>query len=263
MSTLAAHLQSVVFDRGNRRLLGPIDLEIGVGDRWLVLGANGSGKSTLLRMLALQEHPSAGTLDVLGGRLGRIDVRTHRRRIGYGAPGVADQLRPDLRALDVVVTALNAALEPWWHTYSHADEERAQAQLDRVEIGHLAGAAFGTLSSGERQRVLLARTLMAGPDLVLLDEPFAGLDLGTRENLVSALGGLAADPALPALVLVTHHLEEVPEGMTHVLALRRGAVVYNGGIEDGLTSATMSATFDLDLIVTRGTDGRFSARLRR
>lgn len=260
MTSAVVELRGVQFERGKRHILGPIDLTIDRGERWLVLGANGSGKSTLVRMLALQEHPSSGSIRVLGGELGRVDVRQLRRRIGYSAPGLADQLRPDLRAVDVVVTAINAALEPWWHHYTDVDHRRAMEQLDSVGIGHLGHATFGTLSSGERQRVLLARTLMADPELILLDEPFSGLDLGSREDLIEALGSLMQRSDLPAIVLVTHHLEEVPDGVTNLLALRSGSIQYSGAVADGMNDAVLSATFGLPLTVFVGDDRRISAR---
>lgn len=258
--TSVADLVGVRFERGERQILGPFDWTIHRGERWLVLGANGSGKSTLVRMLALQEHPSSGSISVLGGELGRVDVRQLRRRIGYSAPGLADRLRPDLQTVDVVVTAINAALEPWWHHYTDADRQRAVEHLDSVGVAHLAHATFGTLSSGERQRVLLARTLMAEPELILLDEPFSGLDLGSREDLVQALGELMQRSDLPAVVLVTHHLEEVPSGVTNLLALRSGSIQYSGSVADGMNDEVLSATFGIPLSVFVGEDGRFSAR---
>lgn len=263
MTQRIAQLDGVTFVRDGRCILEPLDLRINHGDRWLILGANGSGKSTVVRMLALNEHPSSGSIEVLGGLLGRVDVRSLRRHIGYSAPGLANRLRTDIAAIDVVVTALNAALEPWWHEYSEQQYEEAAAHLRRVGIGERASDSFGTLSSGERQRVLLARTLMTGADLTLLDEPFTGLDLGAREDLIVALNTLMSEPALPAMVLVTHHLEEVPSGMTHLLGLRRGQTVYSGPIVDGMTSSVISEIFEADLAVERGIDGRFTARIRR
>lgn len=254
---------AVTFVRGERQILGPIELSIGHGENWLVIGPNGCGKSTLMRMAALQEHPTSGTLTVLGGELGRIDVRTLRRRIGFGALGLADRLRPDLRAVDVVVTALNAALEPWWHHYSDVDIDIARARLDSLGVGDRWESAFGTLSSGERQRVLLARSLMADPELIILDEPYSGLDLGAREDLVYALGDLMTTRKTGALLLVTHHLEEVPVGISHLLAMRDGEAMYSGSLEAGLTDDILSRTFGLPLHVERSEDGRISARLLR
>lgn len=259
MSIELVSLHSVGFARGERQILRDIDLTISTGQRWLVLGGNGSGKSTLLRMMALREHPSVGEIDILGERLGRMDVRTARQQIGFSAQGLSDQLRSDLRSIDVVVTAIHAALEPWWHTYSSAEVAQAQTQLERLEIGHLAQQTFGTLSSGERQRVLLARTMMNEPSLIVLDEPFAGLDLVAREDLIDALAILSGDSNVGAMVLVTHHLEEVPPGITHLLCLRDGRSIYNGTFDEGMNSAVISQTFGIDVEVTSTSEGRLRA----
>jgi iron complex transport system ATP-binding protein len=237
--------------RNGRDLLDGIDWSVGHDQRWVILGANGSGKSTLVQVAALHLHPSRGDVDVLGQRLGRTDVRSLRRRIGYAAAALADSLRPTITALDVVMTAKNAALEPWWHEYDDADRAQARDRLARLGMDAFAGREFGTLSSGERQRVLVARTLMGEVGLVLLDEPAAGLDVGGREWLVEGLDDLGADPSTPATVLVTHHLEEIPPSFTHVLLLRAGNVLASGPIEDTLTTESLSATFDLKLDVSR------------
>ena len=253
------NLSRVSFVRDERLILAPIDWRVRDAERWLVLGANGSGKTTLLRIASMYEHPSAGRVEVLGERLGRTDVRELRRRVGYMSAALAAQIRPELRARDVVMTARYAALEPWWHRYTTADEAQAEACLDRMGVGWTADRSLGTLSSGEQQRVLLARTLMNDPGVLLLDEPSARLDLGGREQLVTALSELTLDPAAPPLVLVTHHLDEVPPGMTHVLMLRDGQVVAKGPIGRHLTAANLSATFGMPLQLERRADGRLSA----
>ena len=253
------NLRNVSFVRDERRILSPLDWKVGSGERWLVLGANGSGKTTLLRIASMYEHPSSGTVEVLGERLGRTDVRVLRRRVGYLSAALAGQFRQELRALDIVMTAKYAALEPWWHRYTTDDERQATACLDRMGVAWAAQRPLVTLSSGEQQRVLLARTLMNEPGVVLLDEPSARLDLGGREQLVLALGELTADPAAPPLVLVTHHLDEVPPGMTHVLMLREGEVVARGPIGRHLTAANLSECFGLRLHLERRPDGRYSA----
>ena len=252
-------LDDVSFIRDDRVILAPLTWKVLAHQRWVVLGANGSGKTTLLRIAAMYEHPSSGDVRVLGERLGRTDVRVMRRRIGYMSPSLAVQLRPALRCLDIVMTAKYAALEPWWHRYDSADEARALACLERMGVAWLADRQFATTSSGEQQRVLLARTLMNDPSIVLLDEPSARLDLGGREQLVQALAELTTDPAAPPLILVTHHLDEVPPGMTHVLMLRDGKVVVSGPIGQNLTSATLSDCFAMPLELERRDDGRFSA----
>ena len=257
--TAALVLENVGFTRGGRHIIGTLSLRVEREHRWLVLGPNGSGKTTLLRIAALYEHPSKGTVDVLGERLGRTDVRTLRRRIGYASSALAAQLRPDLSAVDVVKTARYAALEPWWHRYDDRDMVRATQCLGRMGVGDLGDRTYGTLSSGEQQRVLLARTLMNDPAVVLLDEPAAGLDISGREQLVGALADLAADRAAPPFVLVTHHVDEVPQGMTHALLLRDGRAIAQGPIDDALSSESMSECFGLPLVLERRVDGRLSA----
>jgi len=192
-------------------------------------------------------HPSQGTVEVLGERLGRTDVRRLRTRIGVASSGMADMLRSDLTAVDVVMTAKHAALEPWWHRYDDADRERARTCLHQLGIERLADRSFATLSSGERQRVLLARTLMPEPGLLLLDEPTAGLDLAGREELVAGLADLATDPATPATVLVTHHVEEIPYGFTHLLLLADGHVSAAGPLDEVLDADRLSDCFGLPL----------------
>ncbi len=255
-------LEGVSLRRAGRLLLDDVTWQVGPRDRWVVLGPNGSGKTTLLRIASLWLHPSGGSVHVLGEELGRTDVRPLRARIGVSSAALADQLRPDLPARDVVVTSRRGALEPWWHTYDDDDRAAAADALERVGAAHLADRAFGTLSSGERQRVQLARTLAADPDLLLLDEPSAGLDLGAREDLVARLGDLAADPTVAPTVLVTHHVEEVPVGFTHVLLLRAGRVVAAGGLTDTLTEANLSAAFGIDVRLA-GEAGRFRAWAER
>ncbi len=258
MSTVL-QLTDVVFVRDGRTILAPLSWQVTSGQRWLVLGANGSGKTTLLRIASMHEHPSSGRVRVLGEELGRTDVRVLRRRIGYLSAALGAQFRPASRCLDVVMTARYAALEPWWHRYSEEDEDQARRCLDRMGVEWTAERPLATLSSGEQQRVLMARTLMNEPGVVMLDEPSARLDLGGREQLVQALAELTLDPTAPPLVLVTHHLDEVPPGMTHVLLLRDGQVVARGPIGATLTGAALTECFGLPLTLERRADGRFNA----
>ncbi len=244
---LALRLAGVGFVRDKQPILAGINWEVAAGQRWVVLGANGSGKTTLLRVAALYEHPTAGTVDVLGQRLGQVDVRRLRHRVGFMSPALAQMLRPHLRAVEVVMTARHGALEPWWHDYTDDDRERAHKLLEQVGAGGLGERTIATLSSGERQRVQIARSLMTDPGLVLLDEPASTLDLGGREMLVGDLTALANDPAAPPLVMVTHRTEEIPAGFTHVLLLRNGQVLAQGPLEDVLTSESLSACFALPL----------------
>jgi iron complex transport system ATP-binding protein len=263
IGTPALELDSIVFVRDGRRILDDLTLHVHSDERWLVLGANGSGKTSLLQIAAMYEHPSSGVVRVLGETLGRTDVRQLRRRVGYASAALASQLRPALTASDVVVTAKHAALEPWWHRYTDADREQALACLDRMHVGRLAERSLATLSSGEQQRVLLARTMMNDPHIILLDEPAARLDLGGREELVAALADMAAHHDGPPFVLVTHHVDEVPNGMTHALLLRDGRSVTQGPIDEALTARSLSDCFAMDLALERRPDGRLSAWARR
>ena len=247
----ALSFRDVTLVREGRAILDTVNWTVGASERWVVLGRNGCGKSTLMKIASLYLHPSSGEVDVLGETLGRTDVRSLRKRIGVASSGMADQLRSDLIAADVVMTAKNAALETWWHTYDDADRQRARDCLERMEIGRLADRSFATLSSGEKQRVLLARTLMPEPGLLILDEPTAGLDLAGREDLVRTLGVLAVGIDTPATVLVTHHVEEIPEGFTHVLMLREGRVLSAGTLDDVLTEANLSECFEMPLGLER------------
>lgn len=250
----ALELRDVDLVRDEIYLLRGIDWSVEPAERWVVLGRNGSGKTTLIRIASMYLHPSRGSVRLLGEELGRTDVRTLRTRVGLSSPALGALLRPELSALDVVMTGRNAALEPWWHTYTDADRAAARALLERFAVGHGGDRAMATLSSGERQRVLLARAYSGTPGLVLLDEPTAGLDLGGREELVAALGRAGLDPSTPPTVLVTHHVEEIPIGTTHALLLRDGEVLASGPLDDVLTAEALSATFGLALQLERRDD---------
>lgn len=259
MTTPPLVLTDVGLDRDGRMILDGVDLTVGDDQRWVVLGRNGCGKTTLLRIASLYLHPTRGTVDVLGNRLGRVDIRRLRPLVGFTSAGFADMLRPQLQAVDVVMTAKHGALEPWWHRYDDDDRRRARDRLASLGVEHLADHAFGTLSSGERQRVLLARTLMTDPGLLLLDEPTAALDLGGREELVAGLDALAARPETPAIVLVTHHVEEIPPSFTHVLLLADGRVLSAGPIGQTLTAEALSDCFGLSVVLEYRA-GRWTAR---
>ncbi len=261
MTAPVLSLRAVTLERDGRRLLEDVTWQVLPGERWVVLGPNGAGKTSLLAIASLWLHPTSGTVEVLGSRLGGVDVRTIRPRIGVASAALADRLRGDLEVRDVVVTARHAALEPWWHHYDLTDRAAADEAMARVGVGHLERRRFGTLSSGERQRVQLARTLVRDPELLLLDEPAAGLDLGGREDLLRRLGALAADGALPAAVLVTHHVEEIPPGWTHALLLRDGRSIASGPVADVLTATALSDLFGVPLSVGCD-DDRWWARAR-
>ena len=245
-----------------RTILAPITWQVQEHDRWIVLGPNGSGKTTLIQIAALYLHPTGGTVEVLGQTLGRCDVRVVRRRIGLSSAALAVQLRPQLTALDVVMTAKYAALEPWWHSYTDDDRDAARRALDRLGVGSYAERTFGSLSSGEQQRALLARAFFTDPGLVLLDEPTAQLDLGGRESVVAALSDLARDPSAPPMVMVTHHVDEIPPGFDHALVLQDGRVLACGTLDEALRPAVLSKAFGVELEVERRPNGRFSAWAR-
>ena len=242
-------------------LVDGIDWVVEEDERWVVLGPNGAGKTTLLQMASTQMHPSGGVAKVLGAQLGRVDVFELRPRIGLTSAALAERIPRSERVRDVVVSASYGVLGRWREEYDDLDHDRAQDLLVEIGIPHLADRTFGTLSEGERKRVQIARALMADPEVLLLDEPAAGLDLGGREDLVSTLSMLAYDPDSPATVLVSHHVEEIPPGFTHVLMLRAGKVVAAGLLEEELNEANLAATFGMPLSLWHE-DGRWSARRR-
>lgn len=251
-------LRGVSVRHEGRTILHRLDWTVRRDERWVVLGPNGSGKTTLLRIASLYLHPSSGTVTVDGEQLGRTDVRVLRTRIGLASPAFGALLRPALTAREAVMTGRYAALEPWWHDYDAEDRARADELLSTFGVVDLGDRTVGSLSSGERQRVLLARAFSGTPALVLLDEPTAGLDLGGREDLVGRLGALGADPTGPPTVLVTHHVEEIPATTTHLLLLREGQVLAAGPLSEALTAEALSSTFGLEVHLERR-GGRWSA----
>jgi len=249
----------VTITRGGARLLDRVDWTVVEGERWVVLGPNGAGKTTLLQVASTNMHPSDGLVEILGEMLGTVDVFELRPRIGLASAALADRIPRSERVIDVVVTATYAVTGRWREQYEDVDNDRALQLLRRLGVAALAERTFGTLSEGERKRVQIARALMTDPELMLLDEPAAGLDLGGREQLVRTLGALAQDEDAPAMVLVTHHVEEIPPAFTHVLLIRGGAIVAAGTLETTLTAANLTATFGLPLALDRHGD-RWSAR---
>ena len=252
-------LAGVSIVRGGATLLDDVDWSVDEAERWVVVGPNGAGKTTLLQLLAAQIHPSAGVAGLLGEVLGTVDVFELRPRIGLTSAALAERIPRGESVHDVVVSASYAVLGRWREEYDALDHARADELLDHLGIAGLAGRTFGTLSEGERKRVQIARALMTDPELLLLDEPAAGLDLAGRESLVRTLSDLAQDPYAPASVLVTHHVEEIPAGVTHALLLQRGRVVAAGPLRETLTGENLTATFGLPLTLTE-TDGRWAAR---
>ncbi len=258
MKKVALSFENVSLKREGKFLLKKIDLKIYEGERWVIFGPNGSGKTSLLRIASFYMHPSSGKVKVLGHELGKSDVRKMRHLVGFTSPGLADLLRPSLTAQEVVMTAAHGALEPWWHEYSEEDKAKSLLELKRIGAEDLCGQSFGTLSSGERQRVLIARSMMSDPGLLLLDEPAAGLDLPARESLIAGLSLLAKDLSTPPIALVTHHVAEIPTGFTHVLFLRQGETIAAGPIQGTLDEKNLSACFGMELQLNHS-DGRWNA----
>ncbi|MBT2523521.1 ABC transporter ATP-binding protein [Arthrobacter sp. ISL-28] len=248
--------------RGAKTLLSKVDWQVKEGERWVILGPNGAGKTTLLQIAAARLHPTSGMAGILEEILGSVDVFELRPRIGLSSAALANQIPEHEKVLNVVVTAAYGVTGRWREGYERDDERRAFALLNEWGMGPLLNRPFASLSEGERKRVQIARALMTDPELLLLDEPAAGLDLGGREDLVHRLSELARDDDAPAIVLVTHHLEEVPPGFTHAMLMRDGEVVASGPVDEVLTSGNLSETFGLPLEVMVNA-GRYTATARR
>ncbi|MDX6257547.1 MAG: iron complex transport system ATP-binding protein [Frankiales bacterium] len=255
-----AHLRGVGVGRGEAILLQDVFWRVRAGQRWAVIGANGAGKTTLLQVVAAVTLPTEGTATLLGEPLDEADLDELQTRIGWASAAVADQLAGQTRVLDVVMTAAHASVTRGEEVYEAYDETRARDLLHQLGCRALVDREFGTLSEGERKRVQIARALMTDPELLLLDEPAAGLDLGAREALLRRLSRLARDPNAPSMIMVTHHVEEIPIGFTHALLLKAGKVIAAGPLASVLTAPLLSATFGLPLVV-EGREGRWTARL--
>ncbi|MBG0716808.1 ABC transporter ATP-binding protein [Microbacterium sp. 2C] len=249
----------VVVRRNARNIVDHVDWTVTDDQRWVVLGPNGAGKTTVLQLAATLLHPTSGTVTVLDEQLGRTDVFELRPRIGFASSAMAKRVPPEETVLDVVLTAAFSVLGRWNEEYETIDERRARRVLGEWKLDQLAERTFGTLSDGEQKRVQIARAVMTDPELLLLDEPTASLDLGAREELLGLLGGYAQAPTTPAMVMVTHHVEEIPLGFTHVLLLRDGGVVAAGPIDETLTAQNLSDTFGMPIALSSD-GGRFAAR---
>jgi iron complex transport system ATP-binding protein len=254
-------MQGVTVNRGNKRILGPIDFRIQSGERWVILGPNGAGKSTLLNILATRIFPTSGTVSILDKQMGKVDLSELRTRIGICASLLAEDIPDDEFVRDVVLTAAYAVIGRWNEVYDLWDESRAVALLTTFGVRDFADRRYYTLSDGEKKRVQIARALMADPELLLLDEPTAGLDLGGREDLLRRFSEFSLDPLAPSSTIVTHHIEEIPAGTTHALIIKDGVIAISGPIAEVITSEHMSAVFGISIDVT--SDGaRFFARSR-
>jgi iron complex transport system ATP-binding protein len=249
----------VVVRRNARNIIDRVDWSVSDDQRWVVLGPNGAGKTTVLQLAASLLHPTSGSVEILGERLGRTDVFELRPRIGFASSAMARRIPAEETVLDVVLTAAYAVTGRWREEYEDIDERRAMRVLAEWKLDGLAERTFGTLSDGEQKRVQIARAVMTDPELLLLDEPTASLDLGAREELLALLGGYAQAPTTPAMIMVTHHVEEIPVGFTHVLLLREGGVVAAGPLDETLTAENLTETFGLSIALSEER-GRYAAR---
>jgi iron complex transport system ATP-binding protein len=231
-------------------------------ERWVILGPNGAGKTTLLQVAAALMHPSSGTAQILDDTLGRVDVFELRPRIGFASSAMAKRIPASETVLNVVMTAAWSVTGRWNELYEDLDVRRAERVLAEWKLDKLASRKFGLLSDGEQKRVQIARAVMTDPELLLLDEPAASLDLGAREELVELLGGYASAEEAPGIVMVTHHVEEIPPGFSHALLLVDGAIFAAGPISEVITGDILSGAFGLPLEVTSDS-GRYSARAAR
>jgi iron complex transport system ATP-binding protein len=254
-------LSNISVRRGERIILGPVDWQVLDGQRWVILGPNGAGKTTLLQICSSLIHPTTGTIKILGEQLGKVDVFELRTRIGLSSSALVEQMPPDELVMDVVLTAAYAMLGRWQERYDLWDESRAMALLTALGVRELGDRLFGSLSEGEKKRVQIARSLMADPELLLLDEPASSLDLGGREDLLKRIETFARDPLAPATVIVTHHIEEIPAGTTHALLLRNGAVLAKGEVNSVINDQNLSEAYGLAISV-QSENGRFFARAR-
>jgi len=255
-------LQDLSVVRDGTTILDGVSWEVQPDQRWVVLGPNGAGKTTMLQVVSATMHPSSGTAHILGEKLGEVDVFELRPRIGFASTALARRIPAEEVVLDVVMTAAYSVTGRWNEQYEEVDERRARRVLAEWRLDHLEKRRFGTLSDGEQKRVQIARAVMTDPELLLLDEPAASLDLGAREELLQLLGAYATSPESPAMIMVTHHVEEIPPGFTHALLLADGRVQAAGPISEVITEQRLSETFGLDLVVATSEDGRFSARAR-
>lgn len=254
-------LADVSVRRGTTLLLRDMSLEVNEGQHWVVLGPNGAGKTTLLELASGRMHPTSGTVGILGETLGRVDVFELRPRIGYTSSALAARIPRSEKVTDIILTAAYGVLGRWREEYDEFDLDRARDLLTAFHVERFADRPFGSLSEGERKRVQIARSLMTDPELLLLDEPASGLDLGGREELLQALAEIINGSFAPTTIMVTHHVEEIPQGVTHALLLRDGGAVAAGEVAQTLTAENLSTTFDAE-VALRMEDGRYYARAR-
>jgi iron complex transport system ATP-binding protein len=247
--------------RDGNSILKSVTWTVDSSERWVILGPNGAGKTTLLQIASASMHPTSGTALVLDEKLGKVDLAELRPRVGFASTAEARRIPGDETVLNVVLTAAYAVAGRWNESYDDVDVKRAKRVLAEWKLDALENRLFGSLSDGEQKRVQIARSIMTDPELLLLDEPAASLDLGAREELLKLLGGYASAPSAPAIVMVTHHVEEIPPGFTHAMLVKRGSVTAAGPIDEVLNPANLSLTFGLELGLEK-TNDRYVARAR-
>ncbi|MFJ2541538.1 ABC transporter ATP-binding protein [Microbacterium sp. NPDC087589] len=257
--SIALEFTDVVVRREGRDIIDHVTWQVDDDQRWVILGPNGAGKTTLLQLADTLMHPTSGAVTVLGETLGRTDVFELRPRIGFASSAMAKRVPREETVLNTVLTAAYSVTGRWNENYEDIDERRALRVLGDWRLDHLADRTFGTLSDGEQKRVQIARAVMTDPELLLLDEPTASLDLGSREELLALLSGYASSPTTPAMLMVTHHVEEIPVGFTHVLLMREGRIVAAGPIAETLTADSLTETFGMPIVLS-SEDGRYAAR---
>jgi len=255
-------LSDLTVVRGGNNILDSVTWSVQPSERWVILGPNGAGKTTLLQIASATIHPSSGSATILGQKLGAVDVFELRPRVGFASTALGRRIPANEAVLDAVMTAAYSVTGRWNEQYDDIDLRRAQRVLQEWKLDHLEGRLFGTLSDGEQKRVQIARAVMTDPELLLLDEPAASLDLGSREGLLQLLGAYAGSAASPAMVMVTHHVEEIPPGFTHALLLADGKVAATGPIAEIITGERLSEVFGLELLVSTSENGRYAARAR-
>ena len=251
----------VTYVRDGRLILGGVNWRVESDQRWVILGPNGAGKTTLLRLATANDYPTTGQVDVLDATLGKVDIFELRNRIGFASSATARRIPAGETVRNVVLTAAYSVEGRWNEQYDDLDLRQAERILAEWDLTDFADRVFGTLSDGERKRAMIARAVMTDPELLLLDEPSASLDLGSRERLLQLLSGYAQSPTSPAMVMVTHHVEEIPPGFTHALLLRGGLVQAAGPIGETLTAQNLETTFDLPFDLTFA-GGRYAAVAR-
>jgi iron complex transport system ATP-binding protein len=256
----ALELSDLTVTRDGRNILDSVSWTVNSDERWVILGPNGAGKTTLLQIASATMFPSSGKAEILGEKLGKVDVFELRPRIGFASTSLGRRIPANESVLDAVMTAAYSVTGRWNEQYDDIDVRRARRVLKEWKLDHLEGRLFGTLSDGEQKRVQIARAVMTDPELLLLDEPAASLDLGAREELLQLLGAYASSPDSPAMVMVTHHVEEIPPGFTHALLLADGRIRAEGPIAEVITGELLSDVFGLELLVSSSGNGRYAAR---